>query len=576
MTMNSSDSFSQIQRRLLTASLLFLSLAYLGLLFFRGFCDPDEGRYAEVPREMVASGNWGEMRMLGFRYYEKPPLAYWMVAPAIAACGARDWAARIPLLLNLALTAALFLFLVRRFWPGAAGRLALLAMLSMIGFAVGFCLLITDGFLTFWFSLTCIALFLAFQPGARPLPNLGWLLLAALAAFLGFLTKGAVAVVLPAGIILIWLAWERRLRDLLTFALPLAALFFLALLTPALLAIERHNPNFFSQFMINEHLARFLGTRTAQLHDEPFWFYLAVLAPLLAPWTLFLARAIRTIAVRRLDPFTSFCVIWVAVVLIFFTISTGKLMSYILPAIPPLALLLGRWGVFEPADGTKWDRWFWYLGLAGLLLAALTIGVVWLAGFLQLVPTQLPPIAGLSAVALIPLGIAFLLLLAGRGFGHGPGALLLSSAILLAVAVMLSPLAGKDFNVLLHLNSSHVFKQLAGLLKPEDRVVVLWDYRPALPFYTQRLTYLYQMKNELEYGINAEPGREGYLDTPEDLRRLISNSPGRVFAVIEPMDYEPKFLPLKLNFAPLEALKDRDTLVFELRPEEPAAEGKVP
>ncbi len=559
-------------RRLLIASLALLGAAYFTLLFFRGFFDPDEGRYAEVSREMAVSGHWGEMRMMGYRYYEKPPLTYWLIAPAIAACGARDWAARIPLLINILLTLALFQVIVRRAWPGAAGRTALLVLLSLAGFAVGFCLLITDGFLTFWFSLACVALFLAFQPDARPLPRLGLLLLAAAAAALGTLTKGAVALVLPAGIVLLWLLWERRTRSLLTFSLPLAGLFFVALLLPLMAAVERHNPGFVRHFIFNEHIARFTGTRESQLHPEPFWFYLAVLLPLLAPWVFFLPRAARNLAVRRglsSDSLTRFFVVWSAVVLLFFSCATGKLMSYILPAIPPLGLLLGRWGVAEPADGTRRDRRLWALGMGGLLLTLIALPLIWLASYFQFGPEILARVTGVSVLALIPAAAAALFVLAARGFNRAHGALVLAASLLCTAALMLSPLAGKDFNVLLHLNSSHVFKALAGQLNPEDRLIVFWDYRPALPFYTERLPYFYQMKNELEYGIVIERGRGGYLHFPGDLRRAIQEAPGRVFAVIEPQDFEHRFLPLKLAFRPVEGLRDRDTMVFEILPDPP-------
>ncbi len=572
--MKLSVSFSPIQRRLLLATVLLLGLAYLVLLFYRGFCDPDEGRYAEVPREMVVSGHWGEMRMLGYRYYEKPPLAYWMVAPAIAVCGAHDWATRIPLFINIVLSAGLFYFLTRRFWPDTASRMALLVLLSMAGFMVGFSLLITDGFLTFWFSLTCISIFLAFQAGVRPRPKLFLLLLAAVAAVLGVLTKGAVAVVLPAGILLIWLAWERRLKDLLTLCILPASLLFLALLVPLIAAIERYNPGFTQQFIFNEHIARFTGTRASQLHEEPFWFYLAVLLPLLMPWTLFLFRAIRIMVIRRLpatDSLTRFCIIWVAVVLVFFSCGAGKLMSYILPAIPPLGLLLGRWGVWEPSDGTRRDRQLWNLGMVGPLLAALAIPIIWLTGYFQLLPTVLAPLAGISALALIPIAAALLIVRAIRGFGNFHGAMVLASSVMFTAALLLSPLAGKDFNVLLHLNSAHVFKKLACVLKPADRLVVFWDYRPALPFYTQRLPYSYQVKNELEYGIFAERDRAGYLHFPDDLCQMLENAPGRIFAVLDPEDFDNKFKALNLNFRPVTLPRDRDTLIVEILPDTPPA-----
>lgn len=568
--MNMSAAPLPIQRNLLVAGCILLACAYLVLLFFRGFFDPDEGRYAEVPREMVASGHWGEMRLQGFRYYEKPPLAYWLVAPAIAALDARDWAARIPLFINIALSAGLFFLLIRRCWRETPGRLALPILLSLAGFVFGFCLLITDGFLTFWISLTCVTLFLAFQPDCPPGRQTSWLLLAAAAAVLGGLTKGAAAAVLPAAILLTWLAWERRLRALLNWKIPLAALVFLALLFPIMLAIEQHNPGFTRNFIIEEHLGRFLGTRKQQLHPEPCWYYLMILVPLLLPWTFFLFRAGRTMIVQRqaiADPLTRFFLAWAAVVLIFFSAATGKLMSYILPAIPPLGLLLGRWGIAAPPDGTRWDRRLWNLGAAGLVITALAIVLIWLVAYFQIVPALLPPVPGISAIALIPPLGALAILLAVRGFGRLPGLLFLCSATLLGAALLLSPLAGKDLNVLLHLNSSHVFKKLAASLAPEDRLVVMWDYRPALSFYTRRLPYLFQKKNELEFGIEREPSKSGYLDTPEDLRRLIQSAPGRVFAVTDPRDYESRFLPLKLNFVPTPLPRDRDTLIFELLPD---------
>ncbi len=568
--MNIHISQSQAPRCFLMAALVLLGLTYFIMLFYRGFFDPDEGRYAEIPREMVTTGHWGEIRMLGYAYYEKPPLAYWMVAPAIKVFGAREWAVRIPLFLNIVLLAGLLYALVRRHWPGAPGRSALLVMLSLIGFVVGFCLLLTDGFLTFWFSLTCILLFLAFQKEARPAHQYAFLFLAAIAAVLGVLTKGAIAVVLPGGILFFWLLWERRLRAMLTAALPLAGLLFIVLLTPIMYWIEQHNPGFIRHFIFEEHLARFLGTRASQLHDEPFWFFAAVLMPLLLPWTLFLVRAIRTIIVRRLlttDALTRFFTVWAAVVIVFFSIGTGKLMSYIMPAIPPLGLLLGRWGLVEPLDGTRRDRQLWKLGMAGPLITALAIILLWLISFFQVAPELVYPVSAISGVALIPLIAGFGIMLWRRGFHHFYGMLFFNAMILLTAALLLSPLAGKDFNVLLHINSSHVYKKLAGILKPEDHVVVFWDHRPALPFYTQRITYPFQVKNELEYGIYMDRERKCYLHYPDELKQLIQHAPGRVYGVVDPNDYDKRFLPLKLNFVPVDFPKDPDTVILELLPQ---------
>jgi len=126
---------NQIHKWALLLAVVVLLAAYLVILFYRGFNDPDEGRSGELPRKMVANHNWLEMRMRGYRYYEKSPLAYWLVAPAIKIFGAHDWAVRIPLLFS-------GLFGLYLFWRTAAARFgrevgasAALAMASTVGFA---------------------------------------------------------------------------------------------------------------------------------------------------------------------------------------------------------------------------------------------------------------------------------------------------------------------------------------------------------------------------------------------------------------------------------------------------------
>ena len=559
--------FHNSNRLLLLIAVAILCSSLFVILFIRGFSDPDEGRYSEIPREMVESGNWLEMRMLGYRYYEKPPLAYWIVAPAISLLGARDWAVRVPLLINTLMIIALFYVIIRKRWPCPSGTIALLTAVSTAGFLAGTSILLTDSFLVLWFSLTCAFLFWGFQSEATSERRWLFLMLASVAATLGFLTKGALAIVLPAAILLLWLIWERRLASLLTLAVPAAGLLIVLLTAPMLWLIEQHNPGFVHHFLVEEHIGRFMGTRPIQLHPEPFWFYAPIILLLMVPWALFAFRAVRTMALRRVltsDSPTRFFVVWMLVVVIFFSISRGKLMSYILPAIFPLALVIGRWGVAPPPDDTRQDRWLWNIGKAGLLITALAIIVIWTASFFQLLPDKIYPISGISAVALIPMCIAFCWVVRARKFRCFSGLLLFNSGILLTTALFLSPLAGKDFNVLIHINSSHVYKRLAGILKPEDRIVVFWSYRPALPFYTQRLYIPFQHKNELVYGMRLEPERQAELQSVEELHRIIRTSPGRVYALIEPKALKTKFQPLGLRYAPVDLPQDPDTIVLEL------------
>ncbi len=572
---SAADSAAAGRRRsdriLMAATLAGLGAALFLLLFVRGFSDPDEGRYAEIPREMAVSGRWMEMRMLGYRYYEKPPLSYWVVAPFVQGFGARDWAARIPLLLNGLAITWLCGWLARRAWRVSA-NIPVFVMATTVGFVAGTALLLTDAFLMFWFVLTGVCLFLGFQPDCPPTRRRRYLAGAVLGAALGFLTKGAVAVVLPAAIAVVWLLWERRWRALLTWEVPAAAGLLAAALAAALLRIEEDNPGFFFHFVFEEHLARFLGTRTQQLHPEPFWFFLPIVPLLMLPWTLFLGRAIdrmRAAGAWCGDPLSRFLLVWVAVVVVFFSIGTGKLMSYVLPAIPPLGLLLGRWGLAPEPDGRPADRRWWALGMAAFPLVTLAILGVWLAAYFRWVPDVIYAVDGRSAAALLPALLAGGAVLVSGAWRRLSGLACWHAGILLTCALLLSPLAGPDFNVLLHINSSHAFQSLAAILKPEDQIVVFWSYRPALPFYTQRLYRPFQEQNELSYGMALEPERPADLDTPDALRALVRQASGRVFAVLEPRDLPEKFAALGLPTADPRLPRDPDTIILELLPETP-------
>jgi 4-amino-4-deoxy-L-arabinose transferase-like glycosyltransferase len=569
-------------RRPLILALLILAAAFLILLFWRGFSDPDEGRYAEIPREMVESGHWLEMRMLGYRYYEKPPLSYWLVAPAIAIFGAHDWAARIPLLLGMVWLLGLFVRRIRRDWPGTPGGAAFLVAASTIGFAAGACLLLTDAFLTVFFAATSLWLYDAFLPETPPLRRLLLVVAAAAAAVAGVLTKGAVAFVLPAGILLLWLTWERRPLALLSPATAAGVAVAFALLVPAFVLIEQHNPEFFRKFIFEEHLARFKGTRGYQGHEEPFHFFGPVILLLMLPWTGFLFRAVRRAwrqRAQRADRLSRYLLVWAVVVVGFFSISTGKLMSYIMPAMFPLGLLLGRWGVADPPDpADAWDRRLWQVGVGIMLLVVAGLAGFWTVAYFQILPDTVFPITGVSVLAIAPAltgaGLAWTF---GR-FRTFHGSLLLAAGVLLSASLLLSPLAGKDMNVMVHINSSHVYKSLAAVLKPEDRIVVFWDYRPALPFYTRQFYIPFQVVNELNYGMSLEhPSRREVKDMGELVRRT-RRIQGRIYALVDPDDLEKKFRPLNLPYRESGLPSDPDTVVFEIFPQQwrPVPDASAP
>lgn len=344
--------------------------------------EPDEPRYAEIPREMIASADFVTPRLNGVPYFEKPPLLYWANAAAISVFGRTPWAARLPTRLAGLGTALLVFLSVRR----ARGRLAAIAAAGIFlaaPLAFTFCRLnLTDGLLTFFFTATllCARETIERERSGRPTAALSaWT--GALAAG-GFLTKGLIAIVLPGGILLLWCVLVRCVRSLRPLLLGPAPVVFVALSAPWYAMAELHNPGFLRFFFIHEHFQRFATPEASR--PGPIYYFVMVFLLGFLPGLAFFFRGIRGL---RGDADGLFDAIAFAVVLVFFSVSRSKLSPYLFPAFPPAAALATR-GWME--SGTRRARWAAAAVLSTILvLAAAAIpavrktvaeqGVEWLA-----------------------------------------------------------------------------------------------------------------------------------------------------------------------------------------------------
>jgi 4-amino-4-deoxy-L-arabinose transferase-like glycosyltransferase len=327
------------------AALLVL-LALPGLLLypclgFRLF-EPDESRYAQIPVEMSQRGEWVVPLLQGEPYLDKPPLLYWLVIAAYRLFGVGESSARLVPALAVHATVLLAYFFGRRL----LGERSAFRGALVLGLAPGFLgmgrLLLLDGLLTLW---TTLALFAALAAGRGPRLGWGWWLLAACACGLGVLTKGPVAVALLAPPL--WL--HRRLtgrgcrvgwRALLAFAAVV-----LGVALPWYVALGVRVPGFVSYFLWEQNVRRFLEP---DVHVRGIWFYAPVLwaallpgALLAVPWLRFLFTADAEVA-RRRPAELGFLLLGGGWCVLFFTLSACKLPTYILPALPPLALALGH------------------------------------------------------------------------------------------------------------------------------------------------------------------------------------------------------------------------------------------
>ncbi len=323
---------------------------------------PDEYRYGEIPREMLHSGDWVVPRLDGMPYFEKPIWGYWMIAASMKVFGLTAFAIRLPSALGVGLAALAAGLLLRRNPDSRAGPLAAAIVLtSLLSVAVG-TTGVLDGVFTGLMTSSLVATYVFLE--ARSSRD-EWLplLLAGGAAGLAFLTKGFLALVLPAGILLPYLVMTRSLARFLRRSWIPAATFLVTVLPWSFLAASRSD--FWHHFFWVEHIQRFLEPGGNQ-HAEPFWFFLPQILVAIIPWTVLLPAAtsgLRTLEDSAARRRTLFALCWFLFPLLFFSMSSGKLVTYILPCLPPLAILLSI-GVFN----------YLRLGARRLLSLAVTLG----------------------------------------------------------------------------------------------------------------------------------------------------------------------------------------------------------
>ena len=493
----------------------------IGVIWFTGLgwrplLSPDEGRYAEIAREMAASGDFVTPRLNGLKYFEKPPLQYWLTALGLQAFGLHDAVVRlVPALYGLGTCVLAGLMLWRRDGRAAGQRATLIAAGCTWIVANGHFVSLDMG-LTFWTTMTLMGLYHAVADGhSRRASLLVWIGMAG-----GFLSKGLVAGVLPVATVLLTALVCRQPRLLTAVrwwpGLPL----FVLIVLPWLALVQLRNPGFFEFFFIHEHFQRF----TSDVHRrvEPAWFFVPVFLLGGLPWLgHWVAAATRTAAAppedtaRAQSTADRLLLIWAAFTFGFFSLSGSKLPSYILPMFPALAVWLAR----RPPQRRG-------LRAAAAPVLLLAIAVAASAEYLMrasvdadtvtLAAGYLPWIRG--ACAALACGAIASWWLASRsadciGGGNAGGAATPSLAALAVGAVLATQCLQWGHATLGERHSARGLT--ARLLAAEGPIdaqvpffaVATWDQ--SLPFYLRRTLTLVDWRDEMDMGLRDEPHRNG-------------------------------------------------------------------
>jgi 4-amino-4-deoxy-L-arabinose transferase-like glycosyltransferase len=500
---------------------LLIGGAFLLFIGQRALSVPDEGRYVEIPREMALTGDWLTPRLNGVKYFEKPPLFYWLETIALQVLGRSEFALRLwPALFGLGGCLAVYL-VGRRLWSRRAGWLAAGTMAtSLLYFALSRFILLDMAvafFLTVAFSAFLFAIHAA--PGSQARARVLYLMYAAAAA--ATLTKGLIGIVLPGMVVFAWLAITRRWDELKRVELLAGVCLFVWLAVPWHIAVSTANPEFPWFYFVHEHLLRY--TTGEHGRGQPIWFFLAILFAGWVPWCAFLVPALVDVTrtwwrdrARHHDEL--FVLLWFLLPFLFFSASSSKLIPYALPLFPPLALLLGRWLDRALEDWT--DAHTMWAGVLGLILVLIGIGVAMLSispeafvgarrvADVESISALLPAIAlGFIAVTVMIHGTA------GRG---APGPMVL---VLLLAGVALGLTADRVIGTV----QPRSIKPLAQVLQPRlgdsDEVVSFRAYHQDLPFYLDRRITVAAWSGELDFGRSVEDTSAWMIDEGEFWRR---------------------------------------------------------
>jgi 4-amino-4-deoxy-L-arabinose transferase-like glycosyltransferase len=481
--------------------ILLLAVAWFGPLDHRALIKSDEGRYAEIAREMRVSGDWITPRLNGLKYFYKPALQYWATAAAYETLGESAFTARLWSALTGFLTILFAGFTARRVF-GAPYAVPVAAVLASALWWIGLSHVnALDAGVSSFMAAALFALMLAQRDGIGRNAERGWMLACWAAMALAVLSKGLIGIVLPGAALVVYTLLARDWNVWRRLHIVPGTVLFVAIAAPWFVAVTRANPEFFHYFFIHEHFERFLtpvSRRTA-----PWWYFVPLLLASMLPWLAALPAA--ALAGGRRSPQSNgfrpalLALVWSIVIFLFFSVSSSKLPAYILPVVPALALLIGLWLPAARSRGV-----LAVATLAGLLGAA-GVGVApfgarfasesWMADGYRVFFYWIG-----AGTALLLAGAVAMVVFERRGRRL---AAILSLATAGCVGLLIASLGHEQIGRLT--SARDVVAQVGSMFAPDQPFYSIRYYDQTLPFYLKRTVTLVDYADEMEFGIAQEP-----------------------------------------------------------------------
>jgi 4-amino-4-deoxy-L-arabinose transferase-like glycosyltransferase len=476
-------------------AVLFLSLGP------RALWDPDEGRYAEMAREILALGDWVTPHLNNLLYFEKPMMFMWLEAISFKVLGVSEWAARLVSLLEALGGVFLVGLMAKKLWGRRAGLIASLCLITSVEYFVlasavdinmTLTLFITAAFVFFWLGHT------------EATAGYFYLFWASMAC--ATLTKGPIGVILPVGAIGLYILITRQFKLVRQSRPVTGTLLYLAITLPWFILVSMRNPDFFNFFFINQNIQRYAISKERY---QPFYYFFLVIIGGFLPWTFLLPTVVKETWMHRMSREIIYIAIWFGFIFAFFTPSHSKLITYVLPCFPPLALLLA-YAVHSAPDKAR--------------IPLILTGIFWCLAGIAVVISQFILIHGLMSLSgkgielfmhygmlmggFVIIGVISGMLV-GLKYDNAAGIGIIGATIMI-IALVFSPLW----------DDMQSTKTLVKDMPPQAKLYTYKAYYPSSSFYTQGKVVLVDYSGELDFGVRHSTS-QGAVLTLDELARLM-------------------------------------------------------
>lgn len=501
----------------------------------RPFASPDEGRYVEIPREMVVTEDYITPRLDGMKYFEKPPLFYWMQAASIKIAGINETSMRFWIVLFAILGCLSVFYVGSKCYSRNVGVMAAGILATSLIYYCHSRIIILDLVLSVFLCGSLWAFFLAFvKENQSKIPKKNLIIAMYALSALACMTKGLIGAVLPGFVIFLWMLFTNSWKKLKEILYIPGILVFIAIFLPWHVLVAGRNHDFLYYYFVVEHFLRY----ATKLHYryQPAWFFIPIIIAGMIPWTGFSLMSLKNLMKKSFERNSEniFFACWVFGIFGFFSFSHSKLIPYILPIVPPLALLVA---IFIDKCNQKEFRIGSIINVALFFVA----GIAYyfnrdeISDVLQNTDAQI--LLNVVILNLIAIGIVLLFAIFSK----------ISKRMAVVICIFL---AG---NMLWTLNklaayyqeekkpsTKKVAKYVRANKTKNDLVFLYYHYFQDFPVYLNDTTGVVDSIRDLEFGASAEPEKSKIISV-EKFWELWNTTKQRIFLVLSRSDYREVF-----------------------------------